>query len=112
MLPAETPKLPKWPFLLFDALLLGTAWLIASQNRNPFTGQPRYHAGVDLDAPLGSVVYAAASGVVVYAGLQGGYGRYVVVDHGDGLGNEAQARIGQANDGTDGHGSLGIAPVR
>lgn len=40
MLPAETPKLPKWPFLLFDALLLGTAWLIADQNRNPFTGQP------------------------------------------------------------------------
>ena len=40
MLPAETPKLPKWPFLLGDALLLGTAWLIADQARNPFTGQP------------------------------------------------------------------------
>lgn len=40
MLPAETPKLPKWPFLLGDALLLGTAWLIADQVRNPFTGQP------------------------------------------------------------------------
>ncbi len=40
MLPAETPKLAKWPFLLGDALLLGTAWLIADQNRNPFVGQP------------------------------------------------------------------------
>jgi hypothetical protein len=40
MLPAETPKLPKWPFLLGDALLLGTAWLIADQVPNPFTGQP------------------------------------------------------------------------
>jgi hypothetical protein len=40
MLPAETPKLAKWPFLLGDALLLGTAWLIADQSRNPFTGQP------------------------------------------------------------------------
>ena len=40
MLPAETPKLPKWPFLLGDALLLGTAWLIADQTHNPFTGQP------------------------------------------------------------------------
>jgi hypothetical protein len=40
MLPAETPKLSKWPFLLGDALLLGTAWLIADQARNPFSGQP------------------------------------------------------------------------
>ena len=39
MLPAETPKLPKWPFLLGDAILLGTAWLITDQVRNPFTGQ-------------------------------------------------------------------------
>jgi murein DD-endopeptidase MepM/ murein hydrolase activator NlpD len=52
---------------------------------DPFTGQPRFHAGTDIDAPYGTSVSAAASGLVVYAGLQGGYGRLVIVDHGDGV---------------------------
>jgi murein DD-endopeptidase MepM/ murein hydrolase activator NlpD len=53
--------------------------------RDPFTGARRFHAGADLDAPEGSSVYAAASGLIVYAGHQGGYGKQVVVDHGDGV---------------------------
>lgn len=52
---------------------------------DPFTGQPRFHAGADFDAPEGANVYAAASGLVVYAGTQGGYGKQVIVDHGDGV---------------------------
>lgn len=52
---------------------------------DPFTGQRRFHAGADFDAPEGSNVYAAASGLVVYAGTQGGYGKQVIVDHGDGV---------------------------
>lgn len=52
---------------------------------DPFTGAVRFHAGVDLDGPSGASVYASASGIVVYAGPQGGYGRYVVLDHGDGV---------------------------
>ena len=40
MLPADTPKLPKWPFLVGDAALLGLAWLIGDQSRNPFAGTP------------------------------------------------------------------------
>jgi murein DD-endopeptidase MepM/ murein hydrolase activator NlpD len=52
---------------------------------DPFTGAVRYHAGVDLDAPEGASVYASAGAVVVYAGPQGGYGRYIVLDHGDGV---------------------------
>ncbi len=55
------------------------------RRHDPFTGSIRYHSGVDLDAPTGSAIYAAASGIVVYAGPQGGYGRYVVLDHGDGV---------------------------
>ncbi|OGQ10275.1 MAG: hypothetical protein A2138_16560 [Deltaproteobacteria bacterium RBG_16_71_12] len=52
---------------------------------DPFSGQRRFHAGADFDAPEGSNVYAAASGLVVYAGAQGGYGKQVIVDHGDGV---------------------------
>jgi murein DD-endopeptidase MepM/ murein hydrolase activator NlpD len=52
---------------------------------DPFTGQRRFHAGVDLDAPEGTHVFASASGLVVYAGTQGGYGKQIVIDHGDGV---------------------------
>ncbi len=43
------------------------------------------HSGVDLDAPEGSPVRAAAAGVVVAAGWESGYGNRVIVDHGRGL---------------------------
>lgn len=43
------------------------------------------HLGVDIGAGLGANVYAADSGVVVYAGwISGGYGNMVMIDHGNG----------------------------
>src|SRR5262245_42785780 len=52
--------------------------------RDPFTGAPRFHAGVDVPIAYGRDVHAAAAGTVVFAGPQGGYGNSVTVDHGDG----------------------------
>ncbi len=43
------------------------------------------HRGVDLNAPLGTDVYAALDGEVVTAGKHRQYGNYVVVDHGNGV---------------------------
>jgi murein DD-endopeptidase MepM/ murein hydrolase activator NlpD len=43
------------------------------------------HAGVDIAAPYGTPVQAAASGTVVSAGSMGGYGNIVVIVHGNGL---------------------------
>ena len=34
-LPDQTPRLPKWPFLLGDAAFLGGAWLIADGSSRP-----------------------------------------------------------------------------
>ncbi len=52
---------------------------------DPYTGERVMHEGLDVAAALGSKVRAPADGTVVYAGVEGGYGRVVVVDHGYGL---------------------------
>ncbi|MDL9978240.1 M23 family metallopeptidase [Microbacterium sp. ASV49] len=44
-----------------------------------------YHYGVDLAPGCGYPIVAAASGTVVYAGDNGGYGNYVQIDHGGGI---------------------------
>lgn len=51
---------------------------------HPLTGAARLHAGIDLGAPVGTAIRAAAAGVVVTAGPMGGYGNTVDVGHADG----------------------------
>jgi len=53
--------------------------------RDPFTGLRDRHEGLDLAAPTGTPVRAAAAGVVVLAGRYSGYGKLVEVDHGNGI---------------------------
>ena len=48
-------------------------------------GFTSYHSGIDLAAPLGSTIRAAAAGTVVYAGWYAGYGNMVDIRHADGL---------------------------
>jgi peptidoglycan hydrolase-like protein with peptidoglycan-binding domain len=44
-----------------------------------------WHAGIDLPAPLGTPVYSARSGQVVWAGWRDGFGLLVTVAHGRGV---------------------------
>lgn len=45
----------------------------------------RLHTGIDIAAPHGTSIRAAAAGRVTYAGWYGNYGRCVILDHGRGL---------------------------
>jgi murein DD-endopeptidase MepM/ murein hydrolase activator NlpD len=45
----------------------------------------RLHAGVDISAPEGTPIRAAASGKVVLLGWTGGYGNYTCIQHGGGI---------------------------
>jgi murein DD-endopeptidase MepM/ murein hydrolase activator NlpD len=58
------------------------AWPVAGSVVSPF-GQRwgRLHAGIDIAARAGTVIYAAEAGRVVIAGWVGGYGRYVCLQH-------------------------------
>ncbi|WP_311240067.1 MULTISPECIES: M23 family metallopeptidase [unclassified Xanthomonas] len=51
---------------------------------DPFDGGSAFHKGVDFHANVGDPVMSVADGVVSYAGVRGGYGNVVEVDHGNG----------------------------
>ncbi|HEV7374831.1 MAG TPA: peptidoglycan DD-metalloendopeptidase family protein [Pyrinomonadaceae bacterium] len=53
---------------------------------NPFGGSSyESHEGQDIEALIGTPVHATASGTVIIAGCQRGYGNVVYVDHGNGI---------------------------
>ncbi len=53
--------------------------------RHPIFGIRHLHTGVDIAASWGAPVLAAADGRVIYAGWFGGYGKIVIIDHGQGM---------------------------
>ena len=54
---------------------------------HPITGEYKNHGGTDIAASYGSAIYAADSGRVVSSsdGWNGGWGNYVMIDHGNGM---------------------------
>jgi murein DD-endopeptidase MepM/ murein hydrolase activator NlpD len=49
--------------------------------RDPFTGRPEFHTGIDIGAPEGTGVHAARDGEVSETGSNDILGNYVVIDH-------------------------------
>ena len=51
---------------------------------HPVSGQWKYHSGLDIGAAYGASIVAADGGTVTIAGVNGGYGKCVMIDHGNG----------------------------
>lgn len=62
-------------------------WLSSGfgSRKDPFTGQPDFHTGLDISAGQGTPVKATADGTVESAAYNGNYGNSIVVTHGFGI---------------------------
>jgi murein DD-endopeptidase MepM/ murein hydrolase activator NlpD len=68
----------------------GLIWPVQGPVVSPFGyrclgGICRIHEGIDIGAASGTPIHAAASGTVIIAGWEEGYGNIIVIDHGHGL---------------------------
>lgn len=52
---------------------------------HPIFGGVRLHTGWDMNGGMGQPIVSAAAGTVIYAGVKGGYGNTLMVDHGGGM---------------------------
>jgi murein DD-endopeptidase MepM/ murein hydrolase activator NlpD len=70
---------------------------------NPFGGGGfEFHTGLDIGAPMGATITAAAGGRVLSAGPYGGYGNLIIIDHGGSMvtlyGHCSQIFVGKGQD--------------
>ncbi len=72
-------SLPKaWPALGYISSWYGG-------RPDPFSGGREFHTGIDISAPTGTRVSSTGDGIVLFAGVQSGYGYTVIVSHGYGI---------------------------
>ena len=75
----EAPSIPSmWP-------LRGQVTGGFGQRMDPLSGEGAYHWGLDIAAPRGTDVQAAADGAVAWTGRVVGYGNEILIDHGDNI---------------------------
>jgi murein DD-endopeptidase MepM/ murein hydrolase activator NlpD len=75
------------PSVPTDAAVAGWVWPVVGELSSAFGVQRsrnRRHSGIDIRATAGAVVRASRAGTVVSSRSRNGYGRTIVLDHGDG----------------------------
>jgi murein DD-endopeptidase MepM/ murein hydrolase activator NlpD len=51
---------------------------------HPILGYSRMHKGVDFGVPIGTPVMAAGAGIITFMGWESGYGKFVLINNGNG----------------------------
>jgi murein DD-endopeptidase MepM/ murein hydrolase activator NlpD len=66
---------------------ISSGWLSSyyGVRKDPFSGLPAMHKGLDFAGKEGEPVKATGAGIVTWAGSRYGYGELVEIDHGQGL---------------------------
>ncbi len=73
---AAAPTL--WP-------VMGRVTSSFGERNDPFNGEGAFHRGVDISSDIGTRIIAPADGIVRFADFMNGYGRTVLIDHGNGV---------------------------
>lgn len=65
----------------------GYRWITSyfGYRTHPIHGTRSFHTGIDIGIPYGRNIVAADHGTVTHAGSLGGYGKTVIIDHGNGF---------------------------
>ncbi len=88
----KTKKKPKKKIVAYTGGQL--RWPVSGYNEissfygtriHPITRRSHVHSGIDIPAPSGTTIAAAASGEVILARWYGGYGNTVIIEHKDGF---------------------------
>lgn len=52
---------------------------------DPFNGEGAFHSGVDIGSSYGKQIIAPADGIVIFTDVMGGYGKAIMISHGNGI---------------------------
>ena len=81
-----------FPGMLSDPNAIPSIWPVRGrvtagfgERMDPFSGEQAFHPGIDIADPYGTDILATGDGLVIEAEPDAGYGRSILIDHGDGI---------------------------